>query len=368
MGKGREPRLGVIQPGALEQLDCPPPRRRAIEAEQPAKRIGQLASDREAGIERRGRVLEDHGDTPAAQVGPRGLRLGEHIVPSGESHAPFERDGRRPKQADRDQSDGGFAGTRFADQPQRLATREIEAHAIEHRMAVAGEREPGQREQGLALFGKGQRVGARKPGSHGLLRHVRFLPIRAHLGIEPFADAVADDAERDQQQGQRRPRHARDPRHDADEGGLGDHQAPIRRRRHDTQTEKGEARGDQDRFADADGRLNGERERSRWAGCGARRCAGDPRPSTRPPRRKPGRGPAEHRPARTGERADHGEADRVDDLVDAWPRMEMKVIAMISEGSAWMASTKRIRPHSAGPFSRPAARPIASPAVAPMRT
>ncbi len=220
-----ESRLGVVEPGTLEQFDRTPPRCAAIEAEQAAQRARQLSSDGETGVQRRGRVLEDHRDPPAAEGGPHGLRQGEQIVLLGKAHASVDGHRRRAKQAHCDERDRGLAGAGFADQPQRLAAAEIEADAIEHRMAVAGERECGEREQGFAVARRGEGFRSRHFGApRGLVRHVHCLPVGPQLRVELLSDAVADDAEGDQQQGQRRARHARDPGHDADEGAaLGDH-------------------------------------------------------------------------------------------------------------------------------------------------
>ena len=63
-----EPRSGVRDVNLFEQLDRPLARLLLRHAEVTAKRLRDLCPDRQRGIQRRHRVLEDHPDLVPAQV------------------------------------------------------------------------------------------------------------------------------------------------------------------------------------------------------------------------------------------------------------------------------------------------------------
>src|SRR5712672_3085409 len=104
-------------------------------------RLGDLMADGEDGIERRRRLLEDHGDPLAAQVAQGTRAHVEHLV-------ALDPDAARPARAvlgmepqDRAQGDA-LARARLAQDAQRLAALEVEADAV-HRMYGAVRRDEG---------------------------------------------------------------------------------------------------------------------------------------------------------------------------------------------------------------------------------
>ncbi len=73
--EGGEPALGRGNADLLEQLDRAPPRRLAVHALMQAQRLGDLEADREARVEARRRLLEDHRHVLADELAA--LAVGE---------------------------------------------------------------------------------------------------------------------------------------------------------------------------------------------------------------------------------------------------------------------------------------------------
>src|SRR5262249_30548827 len=91
-------------------------------------RLGDLLADGEDRIERGRRLLEDHGDAAAAQVGERARPHVEDLVALQPDAARPARTPLRMQAQDRAQGDA-LARARLAQDPQGLAALEVEAHA-----------------------------------------------------------------------------------------------------------------------------------------------------------------------------------------------------------------------------------------------
>ncbi len=108
---------------------------RAFQAAMQAQRLADLAADTQNRIETGGRVLEDHGDTPAAQGFQHGTRGAHHLAAVQHDAAPDA--GRSGQQAQGRQPGDAFARTGFADQANRLAGTDIEIDAVQGADAAA---------------------------------------------------------------------------------------------------------------------------------------------------------------------------------------------------------------------------------------
>jgi len=92
--------------------------------------LGDLPEDREERVQRRHRVLEDHGDPPPAHTAQLALALARQILALEEHAAAHDAGGPRQEADDR-QTRRRLAAPRFADEPERLASPERKAHAVD---------------------------------------------------------------------------------------------------------------------------------------------------------------------------------------------------------------------------------------------
>ena len=130
-------RLGQAHP--LEQLDGAPPRVILAQPTMQHQRLGDLRADAMERIERRHRLLEDHGDAVAAQTSHR-------LFPETYKFPLLEPDRSRDPRAfwsQRHQSERGhrLAGAGFADHPEALALRERKRRPIDDALRAPGRRE-----------------------------------------------------------------------------------------------------------------------------------------------------------------------------------------------------------------------------------
>src|SRR5262249_15541350 len=95
-----------------------------------ADRLRHLVADGEERVERRHRVLQDHGDPLAADAAHLRIRLLQEVLALEQdlsAHDP----GRRRKQTQEREGEGGLPGARFPDDAERLARIEIERHLVD---------------------------------------------------------------------------------------------------------------------------------------------------------------------------------------------------------------------------------------------
>src|SRR5581483_879063 len=96
-----------------------------------ANRLRDLVADRERGVERGRRILENHADPIAAQPPPLVLRERQQVLPS-EVDRPLDRGGRR-KQAHRRERERRLAAPGLADETEQLSFGELERHVVDRR-------------------------------------------------------------------------------------------------------------------------------------------------------------------------------------------------------------------------------------------
>ena len=93
-----------------------------------AQRLDDLVADADHRMQRRARVLEDHGDLGAAQRAHRPFVDGDEIG-AVEARRSVER--RVAKQSHQRQRDRRLAATALADEPQRLPLFDLEGDAVD---------------------------------------------------------------------------------------------------------------------------------------------------------------------------------------------------------------------------------------------
>ena len=156
-------------PDLAEHLDRPVPGRLLGRPSGGADRLGDLVADGEHRVERRHRLLEDHGHGVAADVAHLVVRelqqvaaieqdLAGHGAPRSfdEAHRRHRRD--------------ALAAARFADHPQRLTVPDLEADPVDGLDdAVLGE-EVGLEAFDLKKILRRRRIGAVGPGSAGRVK------------------------------------------------------------------------------------------------------------------------------------------------------------------------------------------------------
>ena len=105
---------------------------RGVAAEPPMHHqpLGNVVADPHQRVQRRHRVLEHHADAVAAHPAHRRLVQREEVAPL-EHRAARHDPPRWIDQPHQRVGDGRFAGARFADQPDDLARRQIEARAVD---------------------------------------------------------------------------------------------------------------------------------------------------------------------------------------------------------------------------------------------
>jgi hypothetical protein len=142
-----EPSLRGGYSDHVEQFDRPLPGRLAVEAEMPAKRLDELAADRQHRVKRAHRVLEDHRDPRRADVEELALAEGQQIC--AVEHQFIRRDpaGRLTNEPHDRQRGDALPAAALADEAQHLSRLDRERHAVDgaHHAAV-------RREMGLEIF------------------------------------------------------------------------------------------------------------------------------------------------------------------------------------------------------------------------
>ncbi|KAH0444816.1 hypothetical protein KCU90_g743, partial [Aureobasidium melanogenum] len=132
--KVEHPPLRLRNPHQFEQLHGTLPCRGFGQALMLAQGLDDLRADRQHGIERRHRLLEDHRNLLPANLPNLARRQIEQLT-TVEAQAPRHTPRRRHKTHQRKRR-RRFAATRFADQCQRLAVRDVETQAA-HRFMRA---------------------------------------------------------------------------------------------------------------------------------------------------------------------------------------------------------------------------------------
>src|SRR6185312_14821485 len=94
-----------------------------------AQRLGELVADREQGIERRQRILEDRADLAAAQPALGG-GVERIDAPAVEPHLAVDAPRRVDEPEDR-RAAQRLAGARLADEAQHLSARDLEVDAVD---------------------------------------------------------------------------------------------------------------------------------------------------------------------------------------------------------------------------------------------
>jgi hypothetical protein len=92
--------------------------------------FGQLPADRQHGVERGHRFLEDHPDLASAHRAHLLLAQGQEVPPLEENLAAFDAAGGLFDQPHHAQRGDGLAAAGFADQRHRLAFLDIPRHAV----------------------------------------------------------------------------------------------------------------------------------------------------------------------------------------------------------------------------------------------
>src|SRR5262249_27861816 len=95
---------------------------------------------REQRVQRRHRILKDHGDAPAADAAQLTLALLRQVLALERHTAAHDASGPRQEPDDRE-TGGGLAAARLADEPEGLALLEREADAL-HRLDPPTAAEP----------------------------------------------------------------------------------------------------------------------------------------------------------------------------------------------------------------------------------
>ena len=215
--------------------------------------FGDLVADLQDRIERRHRLLKDHGDIVAADGAHLGFAEGHEVAaeqpdaaaddfPRGPRNEPHDRQGR-----------DALAATGFADDAEHLAGM--------HRIGdvVDGAHDPvAIVEIGSQIVDLQQRVATRHGGDiHFAELHVTGS---AKARIEHVAQTVADEVDEKHRRPEKEARIEHDPEGLLDHvAALGDHAAPGRRGRRDAETEEAEIGFRQDRGRADEARLDDQR-------------------------------------------------------------------------------------------------------------
>ena len=105
-----------------------------------ARGLAELATDAHHGVQRRGRVLVDHGGRPAPQPAQRGLG-GAHDLPAVHLDRPPGPAARR-QVAHRGVGDGGLSRAALAHEPVGLARRQRQVEAADDGVRAVADAEP----------------------------------------------------------------------------------------------------------------------------------------------------------------------------------------------------------------------------------
>jgi hypothetical protein len=125
-----QPRRQIADAHERQQRRRPVERRLARDTGVPAQDLRQLLADAEDGIERGGRVLEDHRHPPPADLRQPLVGLLQQVF-ALEQHAAGHDARRRRCQAQQRQAGDGLATAGFTDDAQRLPGGFLEIDAID---------------------------------------------------------------------------------------------------------------------------------------------------------------------------------------------------------------------------------------------
>ncbi len=149
-----------------------------------ADHLGDLSADPGERIERGGRLLEHHGDGPAAQPGEPGLVRADDI--GTRDGGPAGGAGVAGQQPHRGERDRGLARARFADQGEGLAGPDPQGHAAHggHLPGLGGEDDAEVVEFEYRLGGRGGAVavggGHPRPLTSNASRSPSPIALNAH--------------------------------------------------------------------------------------------------------------------------------------------------------------------------------------------
>src|SRR5438105_13586810 len=93
------------------------------------RRLGDLSEDREERIQRRHRILEDHGDPPAPDPAQLALALAGQVLALEDDAAADDARASR-QEPDDGQARRGLAAARLADEPEGFTLVQREAHTV----------------------------------------------------------------------------------------------------------------------------------------------------------------------------------------------------------------------------------------------
>ena len=215
-----------------------------------ALRIDQLRAEREDRIERRHRVLEDHGDARAAQMP---LRSPAAAPADPRRRARCGRRRRRVcrQQAEQRQRERRLAAAALADQADDAPLADRQADVAQHMQRAVRtwrNRRTGSRSRPVACVAHGSRLS---------------------FGIDRVAQALAEQREAERRQRQHAARHQHRPDRLLEIGeAVEQHRAPARQRRADADAEEAQARLQRDDDGDVHARPARRSARRCWAARG----------------------------------------------------------------------------------------------------
>ena len=137
---------GLGDAGARQQLDGTGACRIRPQSFVQLKHLADLIAHRVQRVERRHRLLKNHGDAAAAQAAHLALALAQEVFAGKADGAAGDC---AVDQAQHRQSSDRFARTRLTDQGEFLARRDVEGHVVNHRRSAEAHAEMVDVEQGL---------------------------------------------------------------------------------------------------------------------------------------------------------------------------------------------------------------------------
>ena len=127
---GAHPLLGRGDLHAPQRLLGPDRERALAVSVMEPERFDDLVANREDRIQGRLRILQDHRDTTPSNVAHLGLALGDEILALEEYLPLDDAAGRLRQQTNEREARHRLAAARLADEPERLALAQGEAHAV----------------------------------------------------------------------------------------------------------------------------------------------------------------------------------------------------------------------------------------------
>ena len=191
---GTDDALGIGQADPVAQLLGGDGGRTPAEAPVQAQRLGDLPPDAHHRVERRARVLEDHGDAVAAQLGVPAVGPAEQLLAvEADAAGDGRRVGRQPDDRQRGQR---LARAGLADDPEASAVGDVRT-TRRRRRAARRSRRRGRRPRAArqrSPSGAGRRPGPRPVDDAGERRR-RRRRAAAQARVDGVAQAVAEQVE-----------------------------------------------------------------------------------------------------------------------------------------------------------------------------